>query len=398
MVSTSIDTGNDIRHKDSEHILQTYARAPFVLEHGQGMTVTDTTGKTYLDFGAGIAVNALGHADPEIAAAVQDQMARLGHVSNLFHSGPQAELAEMLCDLSFADRVFFCNSGTEANEAAIKIARKAANQQRNPDKSEIVAFTGAFHGRTVGALSITPREKYQAPFRPLMPGVIIAEFNNIEAAQQAIGPKTCAVFVEPIQGEGGIHAAAPEFLKVLRDLCDQHGALLVFDEIQCGLGRTGKLWAHEWSGVRPDIMTLAKALGGGLPIGAVLMTEAAAKVLQPGAHGSTFAGGPIACRAAQVVVQRVSGPAMLSHISQMGDLLYERLAELNSPHIRQIRAHGLMVGVEMDSDVGPLIEQGYERGVIMLSAGPEVLRLLPPLIVQEEHIHQLVECLSEILG
>ncbi len=397
MNSIHIDAADSARQKEGQYVLQTYTRAPFVLVKGRGMTLTDSEGRTYLDFTSGIAVNALGHADPEIVSAVQEQVALLSHVSNLFQSVPQAELAEMLCGLSFAGRIFFCNSGSEANEAAIKIARKYASTVHHPGKTEIVAFSGGFHGRTVGSLAITAREKYQAPFRPLMPGVVFAPFNDVEAAGRIIGPQTCAVFVEPVQGEGGIHLATPEFLHALRDLCDRYGALLVFDEIQCGLGRTGKLWAYQHSGVEPDIMTLAKALGGGLPIGATLIRDSVAAVMHVGDHGSTFAAGPVACRAAQVVLRRVSDPAMLAHVSEMGDLLMEQLAGLKSPHIRGIRGLGLMVGLELDIEAAPLIERGYEHGIMVLSAGPNVLRLLPPLIVEEEHIDRLSKVLQQLL-
>lgn len=386
-----------IVEKTAQYVLNTYARAPFVLERGQGAMLTDTDGKTYLDFAAGISVNALGHADAELVAAVSEQMTLLGHVCNLYHSAPHADLAEMLCESSFADKVYFCNSGTEAVEAAIKFARKHARETFGPGKTDLVAFSGSFHGRTAGALALTAREKYQAPFRPLMPGVTFAPFNDSAAAEKLIGPGTCAVFVEPVQGEGGIHAATPEFLATLRALCDRHGALLVFDEIQCGMGRTGRLWAHEHFGVQPDMMTLAKALGGGLPIGATLLTDRVAGALAPGDHGSTFAGGPIVCRAAQVVLRRVSDPAFLARVTALGARLMERLRDLRSPHVREVRGLGLMVGVELDIEVAPLIKAGYAHGVIMINAGPQVLRLLPPLIVEEAHIDQFAEVLGTIL-
>jgi acetylornithine/N-succinyldiaminopimelate aminotransferase len=389
---------NTIQEKTARYIVNTYARAPFTLVQGQGMTVTDSEGKQYLDFGAGISVNALGHADPEIIAAVTEQIAQLSHVCNLYHSAPQADLAEMLCGLSFADKVYFANSGTEAIEAAIKFSRKYARTTYGPGKTEIVAFTGAFHGRTAGALALTPREKYQAPFRPLMPDVRFAPFDDVEAARRMIGPETCAVFVEPVQGEGGIYAATPDFLESLREMCDRFGALLIFDEIQCGMGRTGRLWAYEHFAVRPDMMTVAKALGGGLPIGVTLVTEAVAEVMQLGDHGSTFAGGPVICRAAAVVLKRVSDPGFLAHVRDMGTLLMERLDEMHSTHIKEVRGLGLMVGVDLDIEVAPLIQAGFEHGVLMLNAGTKVLRLLPPLIVEASHIDQFVNTLDQILS
>lgn len=385
---------------EGRYVLQTYLRSPFVLERGVGCTLYDSQGRAYLDLAAGIAVNALGYGDPELLQAVQTQVARLIHVSNLYHTEPHVRLAQMLCERSFADRVFFCNSGAEANEGAIKFARKWA-KTRFPDqadrKVEVVAFEGAFHGRTMGTLAITPREKYQAPFRPLMPGARIARFNDLESAAAAITDDTCAVIVEPIQGEGGIHPADAAFLQGLRALCNQHHALLILDEVQCGLGRTGTLWAHEPYGVRPDIMTLAKPLGGGLPIGAILMTEDVASVIQPGDHGSTFGANPVACAAAQVVVRRVSDPAFLAEVRAKGAYLMERLQEINSPHICEIRGRGLMIGVEMDIPVAPIIQGGYERGLIMINAGEKVLRLVPPLIIERADLERAVEGISAIL-
>ncbi len=384
--------------KTRQFVLNTYARAPFVLQRGEGVYLYDDAGKRYLDFGAGISVNALGHADPEVIAAVCDQIATLSHVSNLYHSAPQADLAEMLAQSSFADKVYFCNSGTEAVEAAIKFSRKAARENYGPGKTGIVAFHGAFHGRTMGALALTAREKYQAAFRPLMPEVSFAPFNDSAAAERLIGPQTCAVFVEPVQGEGGIYPATREFLHNLRALCNRFGAALVFDEIQCGMGRTGTLWAYEQTGVAPDMMTVAKALGGGLPIGATLLTDAIAATLAPGDHGSTFAGGPVLCRAAQVVLGRVSDPKMLAHVCAMGDHLVARLRALASPLIQDVRGRGLMVGVELDRPVARLIARGHERGLLLLNAGPNILRLLPPLIIEPSHIDELVETLDELLA
>jgi acetylornithine/N-succinyldiaminopimelate aminotransferase len=396
-MSVGIQQTTAIVEKEARYILGTYKRAPFVLVRGEGMTVYDSEGRSYLDFTSGIAVTSLGHSDPEVVTAIQEQAGQLSHVCNLYHTAPHVELAEMLCTLSFADKVFFCNSGAEAMEAAIKFARKYARTTHGPGKTGVVAFTGGFHGRTIGTLSITAREKYQAPFRPLMPGVTFAPFNDIEAAEKAIGPDTCAVFVEPVQGEGGIHLAEPEFLAALRALCDRCGALLVFDEIQCGLGRTGRLWAYEHAGVEPDLMALAKSLGGGLPMGATLMTDRVAAVVGPGDHGSTFAAGPVVARAAQVVVRRASDPATLEHITAMGDLIVKRLGEIDSPHVRQIRGLGLMIGIEMDMDVTPVIEGGYGHGVILINAGTNVLRLLPPYIVAEEHVERLIEVLAKLL-
>lgn len=403
----------EVIEAESKYVVQTYRRAPFVLERGEGVYLYDTEGRRYLDCMAGIAVNALGYGDPEIMAAVEDQVHKLMHVCNLFHTQPHVALARSLVERSFADRVFFCNSGTEAMEAALKFARKWARENAlGPkalraeasaeafagEKTEFVAFTGSFHGRTMGALSLTAREAYQAPFRPLMPGVTFAQFNDLASAEAAMSERTCAVVVEPIQGESGVHPASPEFLQGLRQLCDQHHALLIFDEVQCGMGRTGTLWAHEYYGVTPDIMALAKALGGGLPIGATLVTEAVAQVMHPGDHGSTFAANPVICRAAQVVLERVSRPDFLAAVREKGDYLMERLAALESPHVRQVRGRGLMVGVELDVPAETVIQAGYERGLLMISGGEKVLRLVPPLVIEYEHLDQLVETLERILA
>jgi predicted acetylornithine/succinylornithine family transaminase len=394
-----MDVQKQVMDLERAHVVQSYARAPFVLARGEGVMLYDTEGKAYLDFVAGIAVNAFGYGDAGIAAAIQEGLqSGIIHISNLYHTAPHAELAALLCEKSFADRVFFCNSGAEANEGAMKFARKVAYEQGHTDKTEIVAFTHAFHGRTMGALSVTPKEKYQKPFAPLLPGIVVAEFNDVAGAQAAIGPKTAAVIVEPIQGEGGIHAATPSFLKTLRALCDEHGALLIFDEIQCGVGRTGTLWAHEQYGVTPDIMTLAKPLAAGLPIGAILCTEAVASAIKPGDHGSTFAGGPLITHVAKTVLERVSQPEFLAHVRETGAYLMERLSEINSPLVKEVRGRGLMVGLELTVPAIPLIREGFKHGVLMVNAGDEVIRFVPPLIVEKAHIDQLVEKLTHILG
>lgn len=371
-----------------QHIAQTYGRPEFVLSHGQGMTVWDTDGNSYLDFVAGIAVMSLGHSDPEISAVIQQQAEKLMHVSNLYYTEPQAELAELLCANSFADRAFFCNSGAEAVEACLKFARKKAYGKA--DKTEIIAFSNAFHGRTTGALSVTPRAKYQDPFRPLVPNVTILPFNDIEAAQNAISNKTAAVIVEPIQGEGGIHPADFEFLQALRSACGAHDAVLIFDEVQCGVGRTGTLWAHEPSGVTPDLMALAKPLASGLPIGVALMTEAVHDAVSVGDHGSTFAGGNLVCTVASHVLQRINAPEMLAHVQAMGDYLLAELNAIDSAHIQTVRGQGLMLGIELDFLASEVVEAGYVAGFLLVNAGPNVLRLVPPLIVQTEEIDQFI--------
>ena len=383
---------DQIKALDEQYVLHTYARAPFVLERGEGMRVYDTEGKAYLDFVSGIAVNALGHGDADVLKAIAEQSSLLIHVSNLYHTGPQAQLAEMLVEASFADKVFFCNSGTESVEAAIKFARKWAKTALGPDKTEFVTFSGAFHGRTMGALALTPRPHYQDPFRPLMPGVKLGTFNDLASADALMDGKSCACIVEPLQGEGGVVAAEPGFLRGLRELCDRRGVLLIFDEVQCGLGRTGTLWAHEAYGVTPDLMTLAKPLGGGLPIGATLMTQAVADTVQPGDHASTFAANPVICAAAQVVFSKISNPPFLEHVRWAGSYLEKSLAELQRKHdcIQQIRGRGLIWGIVTDIDVGPLVQACYDHGLLTCKAGDFVLRLVPPLVVGKEDLDQAV--------
>jgi len=381
---------------ESQYLMQTYRRADIVLARGDGVYLFDTDGRRYLDFMSGIAVAALGHADPDVTAAVAQQAATLTHVSNLFYTIPQVGLARRLVTHSFADRVFFTNSGAEAIEGALKFARKWT-RGRGQGKHEIVAFSGSFHGRTMGALSVTYKAAYREPFAPLVPGVCFAPFNDLAAAAALISDATCAVVVEPVQGEGGIHAATPAFLRGLRALCNQHGALLIFDEIQCGLGRTGRLWAHEAAGVTPDIMTLAKPLANGLPIGAILLTEDVAAAVGPGEHGSTFAGGPVVCRAGEVVFDRVSDPAFLAAVAANGQYLREQLRALASPLVVEVRGEGLLVGVELKTAVAPILAAARQRGLLIINAGDTTLRIAPPLIVTRDHIDAAVAILGACL-
>ncbi len=387
-----------IIQNEKQFIAPTYTRPDIVFSHGSGVYLYDTDGKQYLDFCAGIAVNALGHSDPDWVAAVSEQAGLLTHVSNLYHTAPAVELAERLVTASFADKVYFANSGAESNEGAIKFARKYQRMHGREGKTTIVSFSGAFHGRTMGALAVTPREKYQAYFRPLMPDVRVGEFNDLESAENVITSDTAAVIVEPVQGEGGIRPATQAFLQRVRELCDLHDVLLIFDEVQCGLGRTGYLFAHEAFGVAPDLLTLAKPLAGGLPIGAVLMTDAVAATIQPGDHASTFAGGPLVARAAQVVFDRVSDPAMLAHIRDMGEHLHEQLeGKLPQDKVVEIRGMGLMIGVELTVPVAPLVPQMAEQGLLTVGAGEKVLRLVPPLIIDKDDVEQATDIIASVL-
>jgi predicted acetylornithine/succinylornithine family transaminase len=406
----------DIIELEHDHVLGVYGRAPFVLERGDGCTLYDTEGKAYLDCVAGIAVNSLGYNDAGIRQSMA-QAAATGmiHISNLYHSAPHAKLAQLLVQGSFADKVHFSNSGAEANEAAFKFSRRYARAQHEAsgadapfEKYEILAFTNAFHGRLYGTLAATPRPKYQDPFKPLMPGVRFAEFNNLEDARARMDERVCAIIVEPVQGEGGVHVATREFLAQLRELADEFDALLIYDEIQCGVGRTGKLWAYQSYGangddpseaeVTPDILTAAKPLAGGLPIGAVLMKQKVADAMHKGDHGSTFAGGPLVTSVAHHVVERVSEPAFLAEVESKGALMKEMFEELNSPHIVEVRGKGLLVGVELNIETAPVIGACAERGVLVVNAGPNVLRFVPPLIISEEEIARAVQTVGSVLA
>ncbi|KAF5183776.1 Acetylornithine aminotransferase protein [Thalictrum thalictroides] len=394
----------EIMAAEAKVIVGTYARVPIVLASGKGCKLYDVEGREYLDMTSGIAVNALGHADPDWVNAVKEQADVLAHVSNVYYSREQVELATRLVECSFADRVFFSNSGTEANEAAIKFARKFQRTMHPKEEHppvEFISFTNSFHGRTLGALALTSKKHYRTPFEPVMPGVTFLEYGDTQAATEMIQRgKTAAVFVEPIQGEGGIYSATKEFLQSLRSACDDVGALLVFDEVQCGLGRTGYLWAHEEYGVFPDIMTLAKPLAGGLPIGAVLVTERVASAIEYGDHGSTFAGSPGICKPALVVLEKIMKPEFLASVAKKGKYLKELLLQKmgGNPHVREIRGYGLIVGIELDVPASPLVDACRNSGLLILTAGKgNVVRLVPPLVISEEELERAADILSECL-
>ncbi|HEU5100902.1 MAG TPA: aspartate aminotransferase family protein [Roseiflexaceae bacterium] len=390
---------DDAITNEQEYILQTYGRPEFVLDRGEGVYLFDTEGRRYLDCVAGIAVNALGYGDKDVERAIAQHAGGLIHTSNLYHTRPAGELAKLLVEHSFADRVFFSNSGAEAIEGAIKFARKYARERHGEGKTTLVAFSGSFHGRTMGAVALTHREKYRQPFMPVMPDVRFAPFNDLRAAEAAITDDVCAVVVEPIQGEGGLSVATPEFLRGLRARCDAVGALLILDEIQCGMGRTGTLWAHEPYGVRPDIMTVAKPLGGGLPIGAVLLTQAVADTLHAGEHGTTFGGGPLVTSVAQVVFQKIATPGFLAHVREVGDYFDEALHDFaaTTPRVIELRGRGLMRGIQIDGSAATVREAGHGAGILMATAGDDVLRLLPPLIFERKHVDEAIEKLGQAL-
>jgi acetylornithine/N-succinyldiaminopimelate aminotransferase len=342
-------TTSELIAADQDYILQVYSRPDFVIARGEGCYLYDTEGRRYLDLVAGIAVNALGYGDPDVAEAIRSHADGLLHLSNLYHNTHAASLAKMLVDSCCSiDRAFLCNSGTEAIEGAIKFSRRYALDTHGAGKHVIVAFTGSFHGRTIGAVSITGREKYRQPFEPVMPGVRFVDFNDTEAAIEAIREDVCAVVIEPIQGEGGLSVASTEFLNTLRARCDAVDALLVYDEIQCGMGRSGSLWAHPCS-AQPDMMTVAKPLGGGLPIGAVLMRQKVATTIHPGDHGSTFAGGPFITAVAQTVFKKIASPYFLEHVRTISDYLDESLSDLAASNNRvlALRGRGLMRGIQI---------------------------------------------------
>jgi len=381
-------------------LMNTYARQPVVMVRGQGARLWDLEGKEYLDFLAGIAVCNLGHAHPAVAAAVARQVQELVHVSNLYYTLPQIELAQRLVDLSFADQVFFANSGAEANEGAIKLCRRYSQTKFGHGRYKIICATNSFHGRTLATLSATGQEKFWHGFEPLLPGFVFVPFDDLSATEAAIDEATCAILVEPIQGEGGVRLPAADYLPGLRRLCDAHDLLLVLDEIQVGLGRTGKLFAYEHSGIRPDIITLAKALANGLPIGALLVTAEAAQGFVPGTHASTFGGGPVVTAAALVVLDILAQPQFLAEVAAKGEYFLEGLRVLQDRHrlIREVRGQGLILGMELDGDGVPLVAACRERGLLINCTQGNVLRFLPPLIVSREEIDRVVGILDEVLA
>jgi acetylornithine/N-succinyldiaminopimelate aminotransferase len=394
-------TAADVISAEQRYLLQTYARPEFVIERGEGCYLYDSEGRRYLDCVAGIAVNALGYGDPDVARAIREHADGLIHLSNLYHSRPAVELAQTLVDhTSWADRVFFCNSGAEAVEGALKFSRRYARDTHGEGKTTIVAFSGSFHGRTMGAVAVTAREKYRQPFEPVMPGVRFIPFNDSAAAAAAITDDVCGVIVEPIQGEGGLSVATPEFLRALREQCDAVDALLIFDEIQCGIGRTGTLWAHEPYGVAPDLMTIAKPLGGGLPIGAILMRQKVAQAIHTGDHGTTFGGGPFVTAVAQTVFRKIADPTFLAHVREVGDYLGEALADLQAARpnvVLEVRGRGLMRGVVINGSSSAVREAAHNEGLLIATAGDDVLRLVPPLILTRAQVDEAVEKLTRAL-
>ena len=381
------------------HIAATYGRYPIALVKGKGMHVWDASGNKYLDFVAGVAVDSLGHCPPKVVQAIRKQAGQLLHVSNWFHIEPQARLAAEITRLSFGHKVFFCNSGTEANEGAIKLARRFYVDQGEKHRTEIITTYQAFHGRTLGAMSATPQAKIQKGFGPLVPGFKYVPFNDIEAMKKAMTAKTCAVMVEPIQGESGVNIPDKNYLKELRQLCTERDVLLILDEIQTGFGRTGHLFAYQRFGAKPDIMTLAKGLGAGVPIGALVMTNTVAQSLGPGTHGSTFGGNPLVCAAALASMEIMSEKDFLKKVRETGKYFLSQLNELSRklPVIKEVRGMGLILAVDIDGSSAEVARDCMEHGILVNSIQPGTLRFIPPLIVSQKNIDSLVRVLTQSL-
>lgn len=392
-------TDEQIYENDKRDYLPVFARYQIVLDHGEGVYVYDTHGKKYIDFLGGIAVNVLGHNHPALVKAVAEQAGKMIHCSNLYYTQVQADAAEKLTKLSGFGKVFFGNSGAEANEGAIKVARKYAHTI-SPDKSQIITALHSFHGRTLATLTATGQPKYQEGFGPLPAGFDYVEYNNIEALEKMMSENTAAVMLEPIQGEGGVHVPTVEYLKKVRALCDKYNAVLIFDEIQTGIGRTGEFFAYDKFGVKPDVVTLAKGLAGGVPIGAFITSEKIADVLHAGDHGSTFGGNPLACAAADVVLATVGNEAFLKHVEEMGDYMKSRLEAIKAKFptlVKEVRGVGLILGMEINKPGRDIVNACLEKGSIINCTAGNVLRFVPPLIVEKEHIDEVCDILEAVL-
>lgn len=382
------------------YFIHTYNRN-VIFDHGEGMYLYDNQGKKYLDMGAGIAVSALGYGNEDYKQALKHQIDQLIHVSNLYYTEPSMKAAKKFCAASGMDRVFFTNSGAEAVEGALKLARKYAYRKNPGSKGEIIAMENSFHGRTMGALSVTGTKHYREPFEPLIGGVSFAEYNDLESVEALVTEDTCGIILETLQGEGGIHPAEPEFIKGLRELCDAHDIALILDEIQCGMGRTGTMFAYEHYGIKPDILLSAKALGCGVPIGAFAAVEKFADAMCPGDHGTTYGGNPLATAAACKVFEIFEQEHIIEHVNEVASYLTARLDELRKKYPAQIidrRGLGLMQGIELTVPAGEIVAKALEAGLVLISAGTHIIRFLPPLIVEREHIDQMLEILDGIFG
>ena len=383
------DIYQNIVNRDQKYVFQNYTRQPIALSRGAGAVVWDVDGKEYIDCVAGIAVNNIGHCHPAVVEAISRQAAELIHVSNLYYTRQQAELAEQLVPRTGMDQIFFCNSGTEAVEGAMKLARRATG------RTDFVAAEHSFHGRTMGALSVTHKSQYREPFQPLLQKVDFVPYNDVEALKGSVDQDTAAVILEPIQGEGGVRVPSDEYLRSVRDICDDAGALLIFDEVQTGFGRTGKWFAREHSGVEPDIMTLAKALAGGLPMGALLAKEDTAARMQKGDHAATFGGGPLVCAAALASLKVMEDEKLVERSARMGDYLMQGLKALELDRVTEIRGKGLMVGIELNVKCGPVVDYAREHGVLLNCTSDSVLRFVPPLTITEGQIDSVIAVVAQ---
>lgn len=390
---------NQYMENTNRALIHTYNRFPVVFDRGEGAYLYDTEGKKYLDFAAGIAVCGLGYGNPELTKAIKEQVDKLLHTSNLYYNTTCGNAAEALLKACEMDRIFFTNSGTEAIEGALKAARKYA-WKKGTGRYEFIAMENSFHGRSMGALSVTEHEAYRAPFEPLIPGVKFAKFNDLESVRAQVTDKTCAIILEPIQGEGGINMADPEFMEGIRRLCDEEGILMICDEIQCGMGRTGKMFAWQYYGVKPDIMAMAKAIGSGVPVGAFAMTEGVAEYsLEPGDHGSTYGGNPLVCAAVEKTLEIFEKKKLTDHVVKIGSYLAEKLEELAEENevVLERRGTGLIQGIRLSKPAGEVTAKALEEGLVIISARSDVIRLVPPLLIEKEHVDELLEKLKKVL-
>lgn len=390
---------NEYMKMTEENLLHTYNRFPITLDRGDGVYLYDTDGKKYLDFMAGIAVSGLGYGNVELKNALKEQIDNLLHSSNLYYNTTCGKAAEALRRASGMDRIFFTNSGAEANEGALKAARKYAWQKKS-GRFEIIAMKDSFHGRTMGALSVTEHPAYREPFEPLIPGISFAEFNNLESVKKLVNEKTCGIIVEPVQGEGGINTATKEFMTGIRKLCDEEGILMICDEIQCGMARTGEMFAWQLYGTKPDIMTMAKAIGSGVPVGAFAMTKAVAEAsLKPGDHGTTYGGNPLACAAVAKTLEIYEKQKLAAHVKEVGDYMEEQLKKLVEDYdcVVEQRGLGLIRGIKLSGPVGEVVKKAMEEGLLIISARSDVIRLVPPLVIEKEHVDEMIEKLRKVL-
>ncbi|MEK8024182.1 MAG: aspartate aminotransferase family protein [Candidatus Hydrogenedentota bacterium] len=394
-------TNEEIKGETAKYLMATYARVPLAFVKGRGVTLTDADGREYLDFLAGLAVCCLGHSHPALVSAIQQQAGELLHTSNLYLASNQTKLARYLADISFGDKSFFCNSGAEANEGAIKLARRYQEKiMGKPEKKFVLSFTNSFHGRTLATLAATGQTKYHDGFSPLPQGFVQVPFNDIAAVEEAIGtnPAIGAIIAEPIQAEGGVIPASKEFLPALREIADRESIVLIFDEVQTGMGRTGKFFAYEHWNTKPDIMSLAKGLGGGVPIGAVVASDKFAAAFEPGSHASTFGGNHLSSAAAIAVIKTFFNDQVIERAAATGKYIFEKIQALKSPRIKEIRGKGLLIGIVLDAPAGPYVTRMRENGIIIGSAGENVLRITPPLIVSRPQCDQMLDTLDKILA